>query len=79
MKEIDSYKEDDYRYKDYELDKKEIKKLSNYFNHQFKASETRLLIIYSFMGDFVAAQVQEDSTWDLSPEEYKKLFNKIPD
>jgi DNA-binding MarR family transcriptional regulator len=79
MKEIDSYKEDDFRYKEYELNEKELKKISDYTNYQFKASKTRLLIIYSFMGDIVAAQIQENIIKDFSPEEIKKLFKKIPE
>ena len=78
MKEVDSYKEDDFRYKDFELNENEIKIISDYFEHKFKAAETHLLCMYSFMGDLVMAQVQEDFTWDLSLEEYKKLFNKMP-
>ena len=76
MKEIESYKEDDYRYKDFELDKKEIKKLSEYFDYKFNADETHLLVMYGFMGDLIAAQVQENYTWDLTPEEFEKLFSK---
>lgn len=79
MKEIYSYKEDDFRYKEYELNEKELKKISDYTNYQFKSSKTRLLIIYSFMGDMVAAQVQEDIVKDLSPEEIKKLFKELTD
>ena len=79
MKEIDSYKEDDFRYREYELNEKELKKVSNYTNYQFKSSKTRLLIIYSFMGDMVTAQVQENIIKDFSPEEIKKIFGKIPE
>ncbi len=79
MKEVDSYKEDDFRYKDFKLEENELKKLSDYFNHNFKAAETRLLCIYNFMGDFVTAQVQEDLTYDLTPGEFEKIFKKIPD
>ena len=75
MKEIESYKEDDFRYKDFEPDEKELKKLSKYFDYKFKAGKTHLLVMYGFMGDLVAAQVQEDFTWDLSPDEFNKLFN----
>ena len=53
--------------------------ISDYTNYQFKSSKTRLLIIYSFMGDMVAAQVQEDIVKDLSPEEIKKLFKGLTD
>lgn len=79
MKERNSYKEDDFRYREYELNEKELKKVSDYTNYQFKSSKTRLLIIYSFMGDIVAAQVQENIIKDFSPEEIKKLFGKIPE
>lgn len=78
MKEIESYKEDDFRYKDFEVDQEETKILSDYFNHNFKTAETHLLCMYSFMGDLVLVQVQEDFTWDLTPKEFEKLFgNKI--
>lgn len=79
MKEINAFNEDDFRYKEYELNEKELKKISDYTNYQFKLSKTRLLIIYSFMGDMVAAQVQENIIKDFSPEEIKKLFGKIPE
>lgn len=79
MKEINAFNEDDFRYKEYELNEKELKKISDYTNYQFKSSKTRLLIIYSFMGDMVAAQVQENIIKDFSPEEIKKLFGKIPE
>ena len=79
MKELESYREDDFRYKDFELNENEIQIISDYFEHKFKAAETHLLCMYSFMGDLVMAQVQEDYTWDLTPGEFEKLFGKKAD
>ena len=76
MIEMESYREDDFRYKDFKLDENELKKLSEYLGHKLKADETRLLCMYSFMGDLVIAQVQEDLTWDLTPGEFEKLFKR---
>ena len=76
MKEIESYREDDFRYKDFEVNDEEVKILSDYFEHKFKIKETHLLCMFSFMGDLVMVQVQEDFTWDLTPGEFEKLFGK---
>ena len=76
MTEVESYKEDDFKYRDFKLNEKELKILSEYFEHKFKVDGTHLLVMYGFMGDMVVAQVQEDFTWDLTPDEVEKLFGK---
>ena len=74
MKEVQYYKENDFNYKSFDLTEKEIKAVSEYYEHDFKKGETFLNCMYDLKGNLMAAQVNEDSTWDLSPEEVNELF-----
>ena len=79
MKEIYSFKEDDRKYKKFSLTKKEIALLSEYLDYKFPGS-VELFCFYDYKNNFLAAQIHEDSKiWELTPEEIKKIFNKIPD
>ena len=74
MKEIQNYKEDDFKYKSFELTDQELKTVSEYFDYEFNKVETSLNCMYDLNGNLLAAQVNEESTWDLSSEEFKELF-----
>ena len=74
MKEIQNYKEDDFKYKSFELTDQELKTVSEYFDYEFNKAETSLNCMYDLNGNLLAAQVNEESTWDLSSEEFKELF-----
>lgn len=74
MKENESYKENDLAFKGFDLTKKEIKTVSEYFGYEFNADETHLFCMYDLKGNLLAAQVNEESTWDLTPEEFSELF-----
>lgn len=74
MKEIYFFREDDRKYKKFELTKKELESLSKHFNYQF-STETKIICFYDYKNNFLAAQVHEGfSTWELTPEEFEKLF-----
>lgn len=78
MKENESYKENDLAFKGFDLTKKEIKVVSEYFDYEFNAEETHLFCMYDLKGNLLAAQVNEESTWDLTPDEVEELFgNKL--
>lgn len=74
MKEVQSYKEDDFKYKSFELTDQELKTVSDYLNHKFKSGKTFMNCMYDLNGNLLAAQVNEESTWDLTAEEVKELF-----
>ena len=76
MKEINAFNEDDFRYKEFELSDKELKNLSEYCKHNFDAEKTHLICIYDFMGKLATVQVNEDTTIELTPEEFENLFCK---
>ena len=78
MKEVQSYKEDDFKYKSFEIMDQELKAVSDYINHKFKSGKTFMNCMYDLNGNLLAAQINEESTWDLMPEEVEKLFgNKL--
>ena len=78
MKMNENYKENDMEFKGFDLTEKEIKVVSDYFDYEFKAKETHLFCMYDLKGNLIAAQVNEDDTWDLTPEEVSELFgNKL--
>ena len=76
MKMNENYKENDMEVKGFDLTEKEIKVVSDYFDYEFKEKETHLFCMYDLKGNLIAAQVNEDDTWDLTPEEVSKLFGK---
>lgn len=76
MKMNENYKENDMEFKGFDLTEKEIKVVSEYFDYEFKEKETNLFCMYDLKGNLIAAQVNEDDTWDLTPEEVLKLFGK---
>lgn len=76
MKENQSYKEDDFKYKSFSLDEKELKAVGDYFEYEFKQSETFMNCMYDLNGNLLAAQIVEESTWDLVPDEVKELFGE---
>lgn len=74
----ENYKEYDMEYKGFDLSKDEIKIVSEYFGYEFKAKETHLFCMYDQKGKLLAAQVNENETWDLTPDEVTELFgNKL--
>ena len=74
MTEISSFKEDDRKYKEFRLSVKDLEILSKHFNYQFTAL-SRLILIYDHKNNLLLAQVHEDySTWELTTEEFEKLF-----
>ena len=78
MKMNENYRENDLEYKGFDLTEKEVKTVSEYIDYELNAKETHLYCMYDLNGNLLAAQVNENSTWDLSPEEVKKLFgNKL--
>lgn len=78
MKMKQSFKEYDMAYKAFDLSEKEVKVLSEYFGYEFKSKETHLCCVYDLKGNLLTAQVNENCTWDLSPEEVDELFgNKL--
>ena len=75
MKEVWYFQEDDRKYIKYELTQKELELLSKHFNYQFSNSETKIICIYDYKNNLLAAQFYEGlSIWELSPEEFEKLF-----
>lgn len=76
MKMNENYKENDMEFKGFDLTEKEIKVVSDYFDYEFKEKETHLFCMYDLKGNLIAAQVNEDDTWDLTPEEVSELFGK---
>lgn len=76
MKMNENYKENDMEFKGFDLTESEIKIVSDYFEHEFNAKETHLFCMYDLNGNLLAAQVNEDDTWDLTPEEVTELFGK---
>ena len=74
MKEVQNYKEDDFKYKSFEIMDQELKVVSDYFNHKFKSGKTFMNCMYDLNGNLLAAQVNEEFTWDLTAEEVKELF-----
>ena len=76
MKMNENYKENDMEFKGFDLTEKEIKVVSDYFDYEFNAKETHLFCMYDLKGNLIAAQVNEDDTWDLTPEEVTELFGK---
>lgn len=77
MKMNENYKEYDREYKGFDLTKEEIKVVSEYFDYKFKQNETHLFCMYDLDGNLLAAQINENSTWDLMPDEVEKLFGKL--
>ena len=77
MKMNESYRENDLQFKGFDLTKKEIKIVSEYFGYKFKQNETHIFAMYDLKGNLLAAQVNEESTWDLTPDEVEKLFGKL--
>ena len=74
----ENYKENDMEFKGFDLTEKEIKVVSDYFDYKFNAKETHLFCMYDLKGNLIAAQVNEDYTWDLTPDEVTELFgNKL--
>lgn len=74
----ENYRENDMEFKGFDLTEKEIKIVSEYFGYQFNPKKTHLFCMYDLKGNLFAAQVNEDDTWDLTPEEVVKLFgNKL--
>lgn len=79
MKEVYSFKEDDRKYRGYEPSQDDLELLNKYFNYQFSA-DTKIVCFYDYKDNFLAVQVHEgNSTWELTPEEFEKIFKKIPD
>ena len=76
MKMNENYKENDMEFKGFDLTEKEIKVVSDYFDYEFKEKETHLFCMYDLKGNLIAAQVNEDDTWDLTPDEVTELFGK---
>ena len=77
MKMNENYKEYDREYKGFDLNKEEIKVVSEYFGYKFKTNKTHLFCMYDLNGNLLAAQINENSTWDLMPDEVEKLFGKL--
>ena len=78
MKMNENYKENDMEFKGFDLTEKEIKVVSDYFDYEFKEKETHLFCMYDLKGNLIAAQVNENDTWDLTPEEVTEMFgNKL--
>lgn len=78
MKMNENYKEYDMEYKGFDLSKDEIKIVSEYFGYEFNEKETHLFCMYDQKGKLLAAQVNENETWDLTPDEVTELFgNKL--
>ena len=75
MKETQNYKEDDFKYKSFELTDQELETVSDYLNYKFKSGKTFMNCMYDLNGNLLAAQVNEESTWDLTPKEVKELFD----
>jgi hypothetical protein len=78
MKMNQNYKEYDMEYKGFDLSETEIKTVSDYFGYEFNPKETHLLCMYDLNGNLLVAQINEESTWDLMPDEVEKIFgNKL--
>ena len=73
------FNEDDRKYKSFSLNKKELAAASEYFNHNYEAENTELFCMYDNKNNFLAARLTEKKSNELTPEEIKKLFKKIPD
>ena len=78
MKMNENYKEYDMAYRGFDLSENEIKIVSEYFGYKFDVKKTHLFCMYDLNGNLLAAQVNENSTWDLSSDEIAELFgNKL--
>ena len=72
----ENYKENDMEFKGFDLTENEIKVVSEYFEYEFNEKETHLFCMYDQKGKLLAAQVNENETWDLTPDEVTELFGK---